>query len=257
MESPRKAPFRPLTIIPARMASTRLPGKPLADIHGEPMIVHVWRRAMESEIGQVVVACDGDDIANAIHKAGGKAVLTKPDHPSGSDRIWEALEKWEQEQPGAEPYDSVINLQGDLPTLDAQAIKTAWNLLEDPGVDIGTLVVPIRNEDEKNANQIVKAVLDLKAGEKKARALYFSRYPVPSGVGAYYHHIGIYVYRREALAQFVAAPPSPIELREKLEQLRALALGLRIDAAVIDTIPLGVDTPEDLEKARTILGTKF
>jgi 3-deoxy-manno-octulosonate cytidylyltransferase (CMP-KDO synthetase) len=255
MEKTRKAPCRPLIIVPARMASTRLPQKPLADIGGEPMIAHVWRRAMESGLGEVVVACDGKEIERVIQRLGGNAVITKPDHPSGSDRIWEALEVWEETHKG-EPYDAVINLQGDLPTIEPKAVKAVWDLLADPLVDIGTLAVEIRSEAEKNASHIVKAALDVKPGVKKGRALYFSRVAVPSGEGPLYHHIGIYTYRREALAQFIKAPPAPLELREKLEQLRALALGLRIEAGIIDTAPLGVDTPDDLEKARKLLASK-
>ncbi len=252
MEKPQQAPHRPILIIPARMASTRLPGKPLADIHGEPMLVHVWRRAMESKIGPVVVACDHKDIAAVIEKAGGEAILTRPDHPSGSDRIWEALNALE----GNGAYDAVINVQGDLPLIDPKAISAAYDLLKDPNVDIATLAVAIKTDAEKNAAQVTKAVFDLVPGATHGRALYFSRLPVPSGEGAVYHHVGLYAYRREALARFVAAAPSPLELRERLEQLRALALGMRIEVGVIDTAPFGVDTPEDLEMARKLAGKK-
>lgn len=252
MKSARQPPHCPVIIIPARMASTRLPGKPLADIHGEPMIAHVWRRAMESKIGPVVVACDGKEIAAAVEKAGGKAVLTRPDHPSGSDRIWEALNALE----GSGAYDAVINLQGDEPLIDPKIISAAYGLLRDPEVDIGTLAAEIRSEEKKQASQVVKAVVDKPQDAAHGRALYFSRMPVPSGEGPMYHHVGLYAYRREALAQFVAAPPSPLEKREKLEQLRALALGLHIEVGVIDTVPLGVDTPGDLETARRLLGRK-
>jgi len=252
MEQVRQPPRYPLIIIPARMASTRLPGKPLADMQGEPMIVHVWHRAMESGIGPVVVACDGADIAEAVKKAGGKAVLTKPEHPSGSDRIWEALVAL-----GAEgTHDAIINVQGDLPLIDPATIRAAWDLLQDPQVDIGTLVTPIKDEEEKRATQVVKAAIDMKEGKMRGRALYFSRLPVPWGDGPLYHHVGIYAYRREALAQFVATSPSPLELREKLEQLRALSLGMRIEAGVIAEAPFGVDTPEDLERARKLLVNK-
>ena len=231
------------------MASTRLPNKPLADIHGEPMIVHVWRRAVESKIAPVLVACDGDEIAKAVEKAGGKAVVTRPDHPSGSDRIWEALGKME----GSGNYDAIVNVQGDLPLIDPKAIKAAYDLLKNPEVDIATLAVAIKDEKEKQAPQVVKAVFDLPPGAAHGRALYFSRHPVPSGEGDMYHHVGLYAYRREALARFVAAKPSPLELREKLEQLRALSLGMRIEVGIIDTVPMGVDTAEDLEVARKLL----
>jgi 3-deoxy-manno-octulosonate cytidylyltransferase (CMP-KDO synthetase) len=234
------------------MASTRLPNKPLADIHGEPMIVHVWRRAIECKIGEVVVACDGPEIADAIKKAGGKAVLTNPDHPSGSDRIWEALNVTEN----SASYDAIINVQGDLPLIDPADIHAAWALLKNPAVDIATLITPITSDEERNASQVVKAVVDMREGDKHGRALYFSRNPVPSGEGMLYHHVGLYAYRREALAQFVASPPSPLELREKLEQLRALSLGLRIEAGVIAHAPIGVDTPEDLERVKTMMEKK-
>ena len=254
MEKPRQMPQRPIVLIPARMASTRLPGKPLADIGGEPMIVHVWRRAMESGIGPVAVACDGEEIAAAVKKVGGEAVLTKPDHPSGSDRLWEALQILEAKtQKGQGGFDAVINVQGDLPVLDPGAIRAAFGLLRDPDVDIGTLAVAIKNEEDKRAEHIAKAVIEMPEGGKRGHALYFSRLPVPSGAGAMYHHIGLYAYRREALARFVATPPAQLELREKLEQLRALALGMRIEVAVIEAVPLGVDTPADLEVARKLL----
>jgi 3-deoxy-manno-octulosonate cytidylyltransferase (CMP-KDO synthetase) len=245
---------KPIILIPARMGSKRLPGKPLLAIGGAPMIVQVWRRAMESKIGPVAVACDGEEIAAAVRKAGGEAVVTKPGHPSGSDRIWEALLKLEKKT--GRKFDAIINVQGDLPTLDPKAIRAAYNLLKDPLVDIGTLAVPIEKEEDKCAPQIVKAVIDIKEGGRKGRALYFSRRPVPAGEGPVYHHIGLYVYRRGALEKFVKAKPSALEKRESLEQLRALALGLTIAVAVIDTEPLGVDTPADLAKARKLLGTK-
>ena len=256
-ENMRQIPHRPVILIPARMGSTRLPGKPLLMIGKEPMIVHVWRRAMESDIGPVVVACDTKNIAEVVKRAGGEAVLTKPGHPSGSDRIWEALDKIQgNAEKGKRDFDSIINVQGDLPTLDPSAIRAAYDLLKDPAVDIGTLAVEIKEEKDKRADQIVKAVIDLEEGKKKGRALYFSRLPAPGGEGPMYHHIGLYAYTRAALAKFVAAPPSPLEQRERLEQLRALALGLHIAVAVIETVPLGVDTKADLEIARTMLETK-
>ncbi len=248
----RQPPKNPIVLIPARMASARLPGKPLADIHGEPMIVHVWRRATESEIGPVVVACDGPEIAKAIEKVGGLAVLTKPDHPRGSDRIWEALNKLKD----GESYDAIVNIQGDVPTIEPAAILATYNLLNMHDVDISTMAVEIDNEQDKLANQIVKAAIDARPGDAHGRALYFSRLPIPSGSGPMYHHIGLYAYRRVALARFAAAAVSPLEERESLEQLRALSLGMHIEAAILDTVPLGVDTPADLEKARELLRKK-
>lgn len=245
----KKPPKNPVILIPARMTSTRLPGKPLALIAGQPMIVHVLRRAAESGVGPAMVACDTPEIAAAVEKAGGKAILTNPAHPSGSDRIWEALGKLDKDN----QYDAVINLQGDMPLLDPKAIRAAYELLRDPEIDIGTLVAEIKSEEEKNAPQVVKVAIELPAGKNTGRALYFSRAVMPSGAGPFYHHIGIYAYRREALAEFVKAPPSTLEKRENLEQLRALALGLYIGAAVIDTVPFGVDTPADLEAAKRIL----
>lgn len=249
----RPAPAHPVIIIPSRMASTRLPGKPLADINGKPMIAHVLKRAEESGIGPVAVACDNAQVKAAVEKAGGTAVMTKPDHPSGSDRIWEALNALK----GNEAYDAVINVQGDEPMLDPAAIRTAWELLKNPDVDIATLVDEIQDEERKALPSMVKAALDAPTGATKAgtkgRALYFSRQIIPSGDGPIFHHIGLYAYRRDALARFVAAPPSPLEKREKLEQLRALSLGMRIEAAIVAEAHAGVDTPEDLERARKAL----
>jgi 3-deoxy-manno-octulosonate cytidylyltransferase (CMP-KDO synthetase) len=241
----------PIILIPSRMASTRLPRKPLADIHGLPMIVHVLRRAEESQLGRVVVACAEQEIKDAIEKAGGEAVLTDPAHPSGSDRILEALKKIDPQG----KHDAVINVQGDLPTIEKAPILAAAKLLENAATDIATLGVIITNESEKNNPNVVKAIaeIDFAAGQKQGRALYFTRTTAPSGDGPLLHHIGLYAYRRTALERFVASPPSALEKRERLEQLRALSLGMRIDIAVVDTVPLGVDTPEDLEKARFLL----
>jgi 3-deoxy-manno-octulosonate cytidylyltransferase (CMP-KDO synthetase) len=244
----------PIILIPARMGSKRLPGKPLLDIAGAPMIVQVWRRAMESKVGPVVVACDGEEIAAVVRKTGGLAVVTKPSHPTGSDRIWDALNKFEKKT--GKRFDTIINVQGDLPVLDPGAIRAAYDLLRDPEIDIGTLAVEIGNEKDKHAGQIVKAVIDMPQGAKKGRALYFSRLPAPAGEGPMYHHIGLYAYKRPALAKFVNAAPSALEKRESLEQLRALALGLTIGVAVIDAVPLGVDTKADLAVARRLLGRK-
>ena len=239
----------PILIIPARMTSTRLPGKPLADIHGAPMIVHVWRRAVEAKAGPVVVACAEREIADAVARAGGKAVLTRADHPAGSDRVHEAVAQIDP----ARRHDVVVNLQGDLPTLDPAAVRAALTPLAHPAVDIATLAAPMREAWERESRAAVKIAASFAPGERIGRALYFSRALIPSGDGPQYHHIGLYAFRRAALERFVALPPSPLELREKLEQLRALEAGMRIDVALVDTVPMGVDTPDDLERARAIL----
>lgn len=241
--------LRPIIVIPARMAASRLPGKPLADIVGKPMIVHVLERAMDAALGPVVVACPDREIADAVEAAGGHVVMTRPDHPSGSDRVLEAIETIDADG----KHDVVVNLQGDLPTIAPAAIAAVLDPLADPAVDIATLVAPIADPSERDDPNVVKAALDF-AGGRIARALYFSRQAVPSGEGPYYHHIGIYAFRRAALARFVALPPSGLEKRERLEQLRALEAGMRIDAALIDDVPLGVDTEADLAKARALLG---
>jgi 3-deoxy-manno-octulosonate cytidylyltransferase (CMP-KDO synthetase) len=241
--------MNPLVIIPARMASMRLPGKPLADIHGEPMIVHVWRRACESGVGPVLVAAGEAEIAAAIDTAGGKAVLTRSDHPSGSDRVWEALLRFDAEA----RHDVVVNLQGDLPMLDPAALRSVLQPLEDPAVEIATLAVEISGAAARDNPNMVKAVAALGAGRRVARALYFTRAACPAGEGPLFHHIGIYAYRRPALARFIALMPSRLERREKLEQLRALEAGMRIEVALVDSAPFGVDTPADLERARALL----
>ncbi|MCW8914366.1 MAG: 3-deoxy-manno-octulosonate cytidylyltransferase [Magnetovibrio sp.] len=241
--------LNPIVIIPARMASTRLPGKPLADIAGLPMIVQVLKRAEEANIGPVVVACAEPEILEAIESAGGQAVLTNPDHPSGSDRIFEALQKVDPDK----QYNAIVNLQGDLPVLEPSVVQAAVKPLADENVDIATLVAEIVEEDEKTNPNVVKAVVGFGKGQDVGRALYFSRSTVPYGEGPLYHHIGIYAYRRTALEQFVELNPGVLEQRERLEQLRALENGMRIDAALVDTVPFGVDTPQDLERARTIL----
>ncbi|MGH6979592.1 MAG: 3-deoxy-manno-octulosonate cytidylyltransferase [Stellaceae bacterium] len=239
----------PLIVIPARMGSTRLPGKPLADIHGAPMIVHVWRRAIEAETGPVVVACAEREIADAVQRAGGTAVLTRADHPAGSDRVHEAAT---QIDPRGQ-HDVIVNLQGDLPTLDPAALRAALAPLVDPAVEIATLAAPMREAWERDSTAAVKIAVSFAPGERIGRALYFSRSLIPSGEGPHYHHIGLYAFRRAALERFVALPPSPLELREKLEQLRALEAGMRIDVALVDAVPMGVDTPDDLERASAIL----
>ncbi|WP_374369406.1 3-deoxy-manno-octulosonate cytidylyltransferase [Dongia sp.] len=244
-------PLSPVILIPARLASTRLPDKPLADIHGAPMIVHVWRRAAEAKLGPVYVACAEEAIARAVKAAGGEAVLTDPNHPSGSDRIFEALGKIDP----ARRFDAVINVQGDLPTIDPALIRRVLDPLQDAAVDIATLAVEITREEERHDPNVVKAVAAFgKTGI--ARALYFSRATVPANPGPHYHHIGLYAYRRAALERFVALPPGQLEQREKLEQLRALENGMRIDVARVDTLPLGVDTPADLDRARALLAPK-
>ena len=240
---------QPIVLIPARMASTRLPGKPLADIAGKPMIVQVLERAREAGFARIAVACAEDGIAAAVRAAGGEAVLTDPDLPSGSDRIFQALEA----RDGEGRHDVVVNLQGDLPTLEPQAIRDVADALVASGADIATLVAPCAAEDRDNPN-VVKAVVAWPPAGGPGRALYFTRATAPWGEGELLHHIGIYAYRRAALARFVAAPPSPLERREKLEQLRALEAGMTIAVARTGGAPLGVDTPEDLEKARAALG---
>jgi 3-deoxy-manno-octulosonate cytidylyltransferase (CMP-KDO synthetase) len=243
--------MNPIIVIPARMASTRLPNKPLADIGGLPMIVRVWKRAMESGLGEVIVACDGQAIAGAITKAGGRAVITDPGLPSGSDRIWQALEIADPQK----KHDVVINLQGDMPTLDARIIGTGLKLLENKAVNIGTLAAIITDPHEKSDPAVVKAIIELEKNGRQGRALNFTR-AAATGAGPHYHHIGIYFYRRASLEKFVSLPPSPLEQKEKLEQLRAQEAGMRIDAAIVDTVPLGVDTPETLEKARKLIGNQ-
>ncbi|GLH79253.1 3-deoxy-manno-octulosonate cytidylyltransferase [Bradyrhizobium sp. SSBR45G] len=237
-----------LVLIPARMASTRLPGKPLLDIAGLPMIVQVLRRAQEANIGRVAVATDTKDIADAVVAHGGEAVMTRPDHPSGSDRIYEASCKLD---PAGEA-EIVVNLQGDFPTILPQNIRDVLLPLSDPAVDIATLAAQIHTAEEDTAPSVVKAV-GSPIGERRLRALYFTRATAPHGDGPRYHHIGLYAYRRAALERFVSLPPSPLELQEKLEQLRALEAGMRIDIGIVDTVPRGVDTPPDLETARRLL----
>ncbi|MBF0354581.1 MAG: 3-deoxy-manno-octulosonate cytidylyltransferase [Alphaproteobacteria bacterium] len=239
----------PIILIPARLKATRLPNKPLADIHGLPMIVHVWKRAMEAGIGPVVVAAAEPQIADAVTKAGGQAVLTDPDLPSGSDRVWAALNIVDPKG----RHDVVVNLQGDLPAIDPQVIAAVLTPLNDPEVDIATLVAEIRSAEECANPNVVKAALAFAPQASVARALYFSRVPIPWGEGLHWHHIGIYAYRRQALTRFVDLPVGLLEAREKLEQLRALENGMRIDAARVDTVPDGVDTPADLERARALL----
>ncbi|MBR1175519.1 3-deoxy-manno-octulosonate cytidylyltransferase [Bradyrhizobium sp. KB893862 SZCCT0404] len=239
---------RILVLIPARMAATRLPGKPLADIAGQPMIVHVMRRAEAAGIGRVAVATDTDEIAAVVTAHGGEAVMTRADHPSGSDRIHEAMQKLDPEGKA----EIVINLQGDFPTITPATIREVLPPFEDPAVDIVTLASQIHTEEEDLAPSVVKAV-GSQIGPKRLRALYFTRATAPYGNGPRYHHIGLYAYRRAALERFVSLPPSPLEKQESLEQLRAVEAGMRIDIMIVDSVPRGVDTPPDLETARSIL----
>ena len=238
----------PIVLIPARMNATRLAGKPLADIHGLPMIVHVWRRAVEADVGPVWVATDDSRVMEAVASAGGKAIMTRSDHPSGSDRIFEALGAVDAD--GA--HDVVVNVQGDLPTIEPSVVRACLAPLAEQAVDIATLATPITREQEKDDPNVVK-VIATELDPTRLRALYFTRARAPWGEGRLLHHIGLYAYRRDALRRFVASLPSPLERREKLEQLRALEAGMRIDVALVDTAPLGVDAPEDLERARVML----
>jgi 3-deoxy-manno-octulosonate cytidylyltransferase (CMP-KDO synthetase) len=239
---------RILVLIPARMAASRLPGKPLLDIAGLPMIVHVLRRAEAAKIGRVAVATDTPEIAAAVTSHGGEAVMTRADHPSGSDRIYEALGTLDPRREA----EIVVNLQGDFPTILPDNIKSVLTPLADPAVDIATLAAEIHTEEESTNPNVVKMV-GSPLGAGRMRALYFTRATAPWGEGPRYHHIGLYAYRRAALERFVALPPSALERQEKLEQLRAIEAGMRIDASIVATVPRGVDTPADLETTRQIL----
>ena len=244
--------MNPIIVIPARLAATRLPGKPLADIGGRPMVVHVLERAREAGIGPVAVAAGDAPIVEAVRAAGGTAVLVEEDVPSGTDRVQRALAALDP----AGRHDVVVNLQGDVPTLDPAALRAVLlPLRADPGTDIGTLVCPIADAAELATDSFVKCACAFREGAETAPALYFSRAPIPWGPGPHWHHIGIYAFRRVALERFVALPPSPLELREKLEQLRALEAGMRIGVARIAHGPFGVDTPQDLARARALLAT--
>jgi 3-deoxy-manno-octulosonate cytidylyltransferase (CMP-KDO synthetase) len=249
-------PQNPIVLIPSRLAATRLPNKPLADIHGQPMIVHVWRRAVEAGLGPVVVAAGDQPIVDAILAAGGKALLTSPAHPSGSDRIFEVLERVDPER----RHDAVLNVQGDLPTVDPQTVRAAFTALGEAAADIGTAAAVARPEEHADPAVVKPVVAFAKARRMGdwpiARALYFSRATVPTGPGPVYHHIGLYAYRRPALERFVKLAPGELESRERLEQLRALEAGMQIWVALVDTVPLGVDTPADLERARAHLAPK-
>lgn len=243
---------RTIIAIPARLQATRLPDKPLADIGGEPMIVHVWRRAMAAEAGRVIVATDSEDIATVIRRAGGEAVMTRDDHQSGSDRVFEAVSKVDPDINA----DLIVNLQGDLPTLEPSMVQAVLTALERKGTQIATLAAEITDEAERTSPNVVKVVgTPLQGtGGRTLRAVYFTRATAPYGDGPLYHHIGIYGYKRTALERFVSLPPSHLEKREKLEQLRAIEDGMRIDVAIVPAVPIGVDTPDDLKRARQLIG---
>jgi 3-deoxy-manno-octulosonate cytidylyltransferase (CMP-KDO synthetase) len=241
--------MNPIVIIPARLAATRLPNKPLADIAGRPMIAHVVKRCLEANVGPVAVATDSPAIAEVLAGCGAEVVMTGAHHPSGSDRIFEALQRLDSER----RHDVVVNVQGDLPTVSPAALAAALAPLEDPAVAIATVAAEIVREHERTDPNVVK-VVGSPLTSSRLRALYFTRATAPWGEGPLYHHIGLYAYRGDALARFVGLPPSPLEKRERLEQLRALEAGMRIDVELVDQVPLGVDTPADLERARLILG---
>lgn len=234
----------PVVVVPSRLAATRLPDKPLADIHGKPMIVHVIERAQAAGAGPVLVAAGDRAIVDAVEETGALAVLTDPDLPSGSDRVKAALDEIDPER----EFDAVVNLQGDLPTLDPELVACVLGALEPAGTDVATLAAPITRDEERDDPNVVKAVV-----AADGRGLYFTRATAPWGEGPLLHHIGIYAYRRPALDRFVALPPSSLEKREKLEQLRALEAGMTVRVAIVDAVPLGVDTPQHLERARDML----
>lgn len=241
-----------LIAIPSRLAATRLPNKPLADIHGVPMIVHVWRRAVASKAGRVIVATDSDRIAGIIRDAGGEAIMTRADHTNGSDRIHEAITAIDPRR----TYRRIVNVQGDLPTVDPALVQACLGPLDTPEVDIATLAAVITRPEERDNPAVVKAIATPVGAAPlpgRLRALYFTRTTAPSGEGPLYHHIGMYAYRRDALERYVTLKPTPLEMRERLEQLRALENGLRIDIQVVETVPLGVDTQEELDRARAML----
>jgi len=239
-----------LIVIPARLAATRLPNKPLADICGKPMIVHVWERALQANAGPVLVACGDQEILDAVKAYGAEGILTDPSLPSGTDRVKAALDIYDPHG----KYEVIINMQGDLPTFDPSLLCQVLEPFQNPSVEMTTLANLIDDPNELADPNTVKVALSLKTGDSIGRALYFSRNPLPSGEGPHYHHIGIYAYGRECLNRFVSLPVDPLEAREKLEQLRALGNGMRLDVKVVNTsIPFGVDTPGDLEKARRII----
>lgn len=241
--------MKALIIIPARLASTRLPDKPLADICGKPMIVHVMEQAQKANVGPVIIASGDKEITEIITMAGGRAIDTDPDLPSGSDRVYQAFLQVENHQ----DYDVIINLQGDLPLINPADISQSLRPLTDSSIDIATLIAPVKTDFERNAPSVVKVACSFHENETVGKALYFSRALIPAGEGAFWHHVGIYAYRKAALERFISLPESYLERREKLEQLRALEAGMNIGCATIDHAPLGVDTPADLEKVRKII----
>jgi 3-deoxy-manno-octulosonate cytidylyltransferase (CMP-KDO synthetase) len=238
-----------LVVIPARLHSTRLPAKALADLGGEPMVVHAWRSAMAAQVGRVVVATDSEQIQAVVERAGGEAVMTRADHQSGSDRVFEAVTQVDAK--GA--YDLILNLQGDLPVLDAGLARDCLAPLREAGPDIATVAAEIKNGEDRDDPNVVKVVGTPTGAPRRLRALYFTRATAPYGEGPLYHHFGIYAYRRAALERFVRLAPSGLEKREKLEQLRALEDGMRIDVSLVDTFPVEVNTPDDLERARRLI----
>lgn len=247
-------PQNTLVIIPARLAATRLPNKPLADICGKPMIVHVWEKAIKANIGPVIVACGNQEIAETITSLGGIAIYTDPALPSGTDRVKAAADLYDPQQ----THDFVINIQGDLPTLDPSLVRYVLEPFQNPDVDMTTLATLITDPHELTDESVAKIALSLNGEDTIGRALYFSRNSIPFGEGPHYHHIGIYAYRRPILNQYVDLPVAPLEAREKLEQLRALSAGMRIDVKVVDTqVPFGVDTPADLERAIHVIGESY
>jgi 3-deoxy-manno-octulosonate cytidylyltransferase (CMP-KDO synthetase) len=237
-----------LVLIPARMASSRLPGKALADIAGKPMIVHMLALAETAAIGRVAVATDSREVAAAVEAAGGRAVMTRADHASGSDRIHEAMRSLDPAGRAA----IILNLQGDMPTLKPADLRAVLQPLADPAVDIATIATEIRDEAGRTNPHMVKVVGSTVA-PGRLRALYFTRATAPWGEGPLFHHFGLYAYRRAALERFVALPPSPLEQRERLEQLRALEAGMRIDVTIVEAEPLDVNTAADLERVRDLL----
>ena len=247
-------PHNPIVVIPTRLAATRLPNKPLAEIAGAPMIVHVWRRATAADTGPVVVACGDREIADVIERAGGRAVLTDPELPTGSDRIHAAMAALDP----AGAYDAVINVQGDVPMLDPAAIRVALAALADPETDIATLAAEIVDPAALHATSVNKVAAGFPDPARPTRALYFSKAPVPWGDGPHYEHVGLYAYRRAALDRFVGLPRGVLEQRERLEQLRALEAGMRISVSLIDPAWLGVqvDTPADLARARELMARR-
>ncbi len=241
--------LNPIILIPARLAATRLPNKPLADIAGKPMILYVVENALLSKVGRVVVAAGDQEIYDVVCEAGFEAVLTDPDLPSGSDRIYAALQKIDSDK----KHNLIINLQGDLPLFDPTLLSKLANIFKKKeGVDIATPLAPLDYEKDHANPNVVKAAFALEPGKDHGKVLYFSRALIPYGDGPFYHHIGIYAYKRQALETYVSLPPSPLEKREKLEQLRALEAGMHIEGLLVDQEPYTVDTPEDLERVRKV-----